>query len=104
MTAIRIDPKIQTWQETLRSCFLSSFVDFSSAVSKEKSKMSQTIRGQDSHLVFFNRPENTNLVEDVKILIPVKHHKILLSGFIEERKNVSADQRPGQSSFFRPEK
>ena len=36
----------------LGSCFQSSFVEFHSAVSEEKSKMSQPIRGQDSHLVF----------------------------------------------------
>ena len=31
--------KTQTWQRTLRSCFLSSFVEFRSAVSEKKSKM-----------------------------------------------------------------
>ena len=42
--------KTQTWQRTLRSCFLSSFIEFRSAVS-EKSKMSQPISGQGDHLV-----------------------------------------------------
>ena len=51
--------KTQTWKRTLRSCFLSSFVEFRSAVSEEKSKMSQPIRGQGSHLVFSDRPEKT---------------------------------------------
>ena len=37
----------------MRSCFLSIFVEFRSAVSEEKSKMSQPIRGQGGHLVFF---------------------------------------------------
>ena len=37
---------------TLRPCFLSSFEEFCSAVSGEKSKMSQPIRGQGGHLVF----------------------------------------------------
>ena len=56
--------------------------------------MSQSIRGQDSHLVFLIGPKkktklfighcylascqvssnNTNLVEDVEILLPVKFH------------------------------
>ena len=34
--------------------------------------MSQPIRGQGGHLVFSDRPKNTNLVEDVEILLPVK--------------------------------
>ena len=33
--------------------------------------MSQPIRGQDGHLVFLIGPKNTNLVEDVEILLPV---------------------------------
>ena len=58
----------QSWQRTLRSCFLSSFVEFCSAVSEEKSKRSKPIRDQGGHLVFFfDRPKkNTNLVEDIK--------------------------------------
>ena len=54
--------KTQTWYRTLRSCYLSSFVEFRSAVSEEKSKMSQPIRGQGGHLVFPIGPKNTNLV------------------------------------------
>ena len=34
--------------------------------------MSQPIRGQDGHLVFPIGSKNTNLVEGVEILIPVK--------------------------------
>ena len=34
--------------------------------------MSQPIRGQGGHLVFPIDPINTNLVEDVEILLPVK--------------------------------
>ena len=51
---------------------MSSFVEFRSAVSEEKSKMSQPIRGQGGHLVFPIDPKNTNLVEDVEFLLPVK--------------------------------
>ena len=64
--------KTQTYWRTLRSCFLSSFVQFRSPVSEEKSKMSQPIRGLGGHLVFLIGPKNTNLVEDVEILLPVK--------------------------------
>ena len=62
--------------------------------------MSQPIRGQGSHLVFPIGPKNTNLVEDVEILLPVKFHWILFSGFREEVENVSANQRPGRPSCF----
>ena len=34
--------------------------------------MSQPIRGQGGHLVFLIGPKNTNLEEDVKILLPDK--------------------------------
>ena len=37
----------------IKSCFLSSFIEFHSAVSEKKSKMSHAIRGQGGHLVFF---------------------------------------------------
>ena len=38
---------------------LSSFVEFRSVVSEEKSKMSQPIRGQGGHLVFPIGPKKT---------------------------------------------
>ena len=62
--------------------------------------MSQPIRDQGGHLVFPIRPKNTNLVEDVEILLPVKFCWILFSGFREEVENVSANQRPGRPSCF----
>ena len=34
--------------------------------------MSQSISGQGDHLVFPIGPKNTNLVEDVEILLPIK--------------------------------
>ena len=55
---------------TLRSSFLTCFVEFYLAVSEEKSKMSQQITGQGGHLGFPISLKHTNLVEDVKIL----HH------------------------------
>ena len=44
--------KLGTIRSTIRSRFLSSFVEFRSVVSEENSKMSQPIRGWGSHLVF----------------------------------------------------
>ena len=42
----------------------------------------------------------TNLVEGVKIMLPVKFRWILFGCFREEVENVSANQRSGQSSCF----
>ena len=97
--------KTQTWKRALRSCFLSSFAEFRSVVSEEKSKMSQPIRGKGGHFVFPIGSKNTNLVEDFEILLPVKFLWIPFSGF-REVENVSANQRPGRPSCFsdRPEK
>ena len=94
------------WAAAVRSIFLSSFLEFHSAVSSEKSKMSQPIRGQGGHLIFRIRPKTTNLVEDIEILLPVKFLWILFSGFRGEVENVPANQRPGRPSCFsdRPEK
>ena len=68
--------------------------------------MSQPIRGHGGHLVFPIGPKNTNLVEDIEILLPVKFRLILFSGFRGEVENVSANQRPGRPSCIsdRPEK
>ena len=44
--------------------------------------------------------KNTNLVEDVEILLPVKFRWIPLGGFRGEVENVSANQRPGRPSCF----
>ena len=88
------------WKRKLKSCFLSSFVKYRSAVSEEKSKMSRPIRGQGGHLVFPIGSKNTNLVEDVKILLPVKFRWIPFSGLRGEVENASANQRPGRPSCF----
>ena len=57
-------------------------------------------------LFFWIGPKNTNLVEDVEILLSVKFHWIPFSGFREEVENISGNQRPGRPSCFsdRPEK
>ena len=62
--------------------------------------MSQPIRGHGGHLVLLIGTTNTNLVEEVEILLPVKFLGILFSGFREKVGNVSANQRPGQPSCF----
>ena len=84
----------------LRYCFLSSFIEFLSAVSEEKSKMSQPIRGQGSHLVIPIGLKNTILEEDIEILLPVKFRWIPFSGFRGEVENVPANQKPWQPSCF----
>ena len=83
-----------------------SLTQFRSAVSEEKSKMLQSIRGKGGHLFLPIGPKNKNLVEDVESLLPDKFHWILFSGFRGEVENVSANQRPGRPSCFsdRPEK
>ena len=61
---------------------------------------------QGGHFCFLIGPKNTNMVEDIEILLPVKFRAISISGFRGEVENVSANQRPGQPSCFpnRPEK
>ena len=57
--------------------------------SEEKSKMYQPIRGLG--ILASDRPKNTNLVEDVEILLPLKFCWIPLSAVIREVENVSAN-------------
>ena len=45
-------------------------------------------------------PKNTNLAEDVEILLPVKFRWILFNSFRGEVENVSANQRTGRPSYF----
>ena len=62
--------------------------------------------GQGGNFCLLIGPKNTNLVEDIEILLLVKFRWIPFSSFREEVENVSANQRPGQPSCFsdRPEK
>ena len=62
--------------------------------------MSRLIRDKGGHLVFLFGPKNTNLIEDVEILLPVKFHWIPFSSFSREVENVSANQRQGRQSCF----
>ena len=64
-----------------RSCYLSSFVELHSAVSEEKWKMSQPIRGRDSHSVFPIGPKNTTWQRTLG--------SCFLSRFVEFRSVVS---------------
>ena len=61
---------------------------------------------QAGHFCLLIGPKNTNLVEDVEILLPVKLCWIPFSGLRGDVQNVSANQRPGQPSCFsdQPEK
>ena len=58
--------------------------------------------GQGGHFCLLIGPKNTNLVEDVEILLrfPVKFLYIPFSCFRGEVENVSANQRPGRPSNF----
>ena len=62
--------------------------------------MSQPIRGQGGYLVFLISPKNASMVEDVKILLPVKFCWILFSGFRGKVENFSANHRPGRPFCF----
>ena len=78
----------------LSSCFLSSFVEFHSAVAEEKEKMYHAIRGRRGHLVFPIGPKNINLIEDVECLLPVKFREIKKNNlsFVEFRSVVSEEK------------
>ena len=60
--------------------------------------MPQPIRGQGGHLGLPIGPKNTNLVEDVEIVIHVKFRCIPFSGCRVEVLNVLVNQRPGRPS------
>ena len=51
-------------------------------------------------LFFLIGSKNTNLVEDIEILLPVKFRSIQISSFRGEVENVSAIQRPGRPCCF----
>ena len=80
--------KTQTWERTLRSCFLSSFVAFCSGVSEMKLK------------IFLIDQKNTKVVEDIEILLLVKFCWITFSGSRGEAENVSVNQKPRQPAIL----
>ena len=90
--------KTQTWCRTLRSCFLSSCIEFCSMVSEEESKMSQPITSRGGHIVFFFRSAQKHKIGRGRwYLAPsqTQFRWILLSRFRGEGEYVSANQRPG---------
>ena len=72
---------------------------------QRRSGKCQPIRGQGPSC-FSDRPKNTHLVKDIKILLPVKFRWIPFCHLRGEVENVSANQRPGRPSCFsdRPKK
>ena len=62
--------------------------------------MFQPIKGQGGHFLFPIGPKNTNLVEGVEFLFPIKFNWIRFSSFRGEVENVSANQRPGHPFCF----
>ena len=90
----------------LRSCFLSSIVEFSSAVSEKKLKMCQPIRGQGGHL-FFRSAQKTHTLKMTLRSCFLSIFIAFRSAVLEEKsKMTSANQRPGRPSCCsnRPEK
>ena len=77
-------------KRTLKSWFLSSFVEFHSAAAQKKSKTSQPIRGQGDHLGFSICKKYTNLVEGVEISLPIKFRWIPFSCCREDVENVKS--------------
>ena len=53
--------------------------------------MSQPIRGRGGHLVFPISPKNSNLVEDVEILLPVRLRRIPLSCYRGKCEKLQTD-------------
>ena len=88
------------WDLTSWQVSLNSVLRFQ----RRSRKMWQPIRGQGGNLVIPIGQKNTNSVEDIEILLPVKFCWILFSG-LREVGNVSANQRPERLSHFsdRPE-
>ena len=91
--------KTQTRKRTLRSSFLSIFVEFRSAVSEEKSKMWKFTDGRT----------DDRRTDDGRCAMTIAHLSLRLRWAKkknQEVENVSADQRPGRPSYFsdRPEK
>ena len=61
---------------------------FCAAVAEEMSKMSQPIRALGGHICWPIGTKNTNLVEDLEYLLPVKFREILCSGCRGDVENV----------------
>ena len=73
------------WDLASRQVSLNSNQQF-----RGEDKLSQPIRGHGGHLVFPIRPKNTNLVEDVEILLPVKFCWISVQRF--QRRSLKCEK------------
>ena len=86
----------------LRSYFLSSFVEFYSAVSEQELKMSQQIIGQGGHFVFSDPPEKHKLGWGRWDLASYQVSSNSFHSFRGEVENVSVNQRLGRQYCFFP--
>ena len=85
---IKIRPKNTELIEDMKSCFLSSYIGFLSAVSEEKSKISQPIR-PGSHIGFpIGLKENTNLGVGVRYCFQSSFVEFCSAIFRREIENV----------------
>ena len=78
----------QMWKRTLKSWFLSSFVEFRLGFQRESPKYFNQFRGRGCHIVFLIGQKKINLVEDVEILLPVKFRWIPF-GVSDEKSKIS---------------
>ena len=77
-----------------KSCFLTSFVEFRSAVA-EKIEISKPIKSHSRHLGFLIGPK-THMVEDVDFVLPDKIRQILFNGFrdeVDKYEKLTTDRR-----------
>ena len=86
-------PRCLIWCSTivLTMCVPVWIKEWSSSLLRQiwkKVKISQPIRGQGGHLFFSIGPKNTNLVEDIEILLPVKFRWILFTGVSKKKSKM----------------
>ena len=91
-------PKLGRGRWVLASCkVLANFVQ--RLQRKGRKCLSQSKAGVT--IMFFSiGSKNTNMVDDVEFLLPVKFQQIPFSGFREKDENVPVNQRPGRPSCF----
>ena len=65
---------------------------------RKSQNISQPIRGQGGHIVFWISPKNTNLVEDVEHLLSVKFRRIPFT--VSEEKSKMSQPIRGQGGHF----
>ena len=80
-----IGQKTQTWSRILRSRFLSSFVEFHSAVSEMKLKCLSQSEAKVAILVYKSAQKSTNIVMNFEFLLPDKLRQISFNSFREKK-------------------